>query len=93
MELTSKDITPIVKANKVKISYVTKDTAFYTFNYIRDEVIGEFLFPVPLADIGDGKLLHEDKAIIFMRWIRLAIENQEIKLLISGKYFGTVNIY
>lgn len=81
MELTSKDITPIVKNNKVKISYVTKDIAVYSFEYIRGELCGLYYFNVPLNDVGDGRLLSEDKAIIYMRWIRKAIENKEIKLV------------
>jgi len=33
-----------------------------------------YTFPVPLADIGDATLLDCDKAIIFMRYIRKALE-------------------
>jgi hypothetical protein len=29
-----------------------------------------FEFPVPITDCGDGKFLAEDKAILFMRYIR-----------------------
>jgi hypothetical protein len=29
-----------------------------------------FEFPVPIADTGDGIFLNEDKAIMFMRYIR-----------------------
>jgi hypothetical protein len=29
-----------------------------------------FVFPVPVADIGNAPMLHEDKAILFMRYIR-----------------------
>jgi hypothetical protein len=32
-----------------------------------------WMFPVPLADVGDATLEREDKAIFFMRWIRKAI--------------------
>lgn len=29
-----------------------------------------FQFPVPLSDTGDGSFLSEDKAMLYMRWIR-----------------------
>ena len=29
-----------------------------------------FEFPVPIEDTGDGAFLPEDKALLFMRWIR-----------------------
>jgi len=29
-----------------------------------------FEFPVPIDDTGDGVFLPEDKALVFMRWIR-----------------------
>ncbi len=67
------NLTEIVKDNKVCFSYLRKGTAFYSVvvNGI------QFTFPVPLDDIGDATLLKEDKAIIFMRYIRKAIENNE----------------
>ena len=36
-----------------------------------------FEFPVPIADCGDGVFLNEDKAILFMRYIRKHIESIE----------------
>ncbi len=33
-----------------------------------------FLFPVPISDTGNGTFLAEDKAILFMRYIRQYIE-------------------
>ena len=33
-----------------------------------------FEFPVPISDTGTGIFLAEDKAIVFMRWIRKHIE-------------------
>lgn len=34
----------------------------------------DHIFPVPLSDVGDATLHAPDKAIIFMRYIRRAIE-------------------
>ena len=31
---------------------------------------GGFEFPIPVSDTGDAAFLPEDKALIFMRWIR-----------------------
>lgn len=33
-----------------------------------------FKFPVPVADCGDGVFLAEDKALLFMRYIRKHVE-------------------
>lgn len=34
-----------------------------------------FTFSVPVDDTGDASFNSEDKAMLFMRWIRKAIEN------------------
>lgn len=34
-----------------------------------------FEFPVPVEDIGDGVFQRDDKALIFMRYIRKHLEN------------------
>lgn len=70
-------ITEIIKDNKVTFSYLRKGNAFY--NIIVNNT--NYMFPVPLDDIGDATLLKEDKAIIFMRYIRKALNSNEfIKL-------------
>jgi len=33
-----------------------------------------FLFPVPVSDIGNAKFLAQDKAMLFMRYIRKHLE-------------------
>ena len=33
-----------------------------------------FIFPVPISDTGDGVFMNEDKAMLFMRYIRKQIE-------------------
>ena len=51
------------------------------FQYFRDNKlwykVGDFLFPVPVEDIGMATFNRDDKAIYFMRWIRKF--NQEIE--------------
>lgn len=46
-----------------------------TFSFYRDKELwykteDGFEFPVPIEDIGGAVFLAEDKAILFMRWIR-----------------------
>jgi hypothetical protein len=38
-----------------------------------------FEFPVPIADIGTATLLAQDKAILFLRYIRKHVETKEIE--------------
>jgi len=33
-----------------------------------------FEFPVPIEDTGDGAFIDQDKAMLFMRWIRKHVE-------------------
>ncbi len=68
------DIKEIVKDNTVQFVKYRKGYAYYTvrvpsegFNYV---------FPVPLSDIGDATLLATDKAMVFMRYIRQALEEK-----------------
>jgi len=67
------NIREIVKDNRVRFVKLRKGYAFY-----RVRVPGETVdraFPVPLADVGDATLLASDDALIFMRYIRKAIED------------------
>ena len=34
-----------------------------------------FEFPVPIKDVGDGIFMAQDKAILYMRYIRIHLEN------------------
>jgi len=50
-----------------------------TFSFYRDNVLWYktecgFEFPVPCGDTGTGTFKNEDKAIIFMRWIRKHVD-------------------
>ena len=64
----------LVKNNKVQFSYYRKGMMYYTVSH--DGM--DFLFPVPLDDIGDATLWQEDKAILFMRYIRKAQDSGEL---------------
>jgi hypothetical protein len=51
-----------------------------------------FEFPVPLADIGKATLLAEDKALLFLRYIRKHVEMLKSSSVEEvGSVEGTVN--
>ncbi len=63
----------IVKDNKVVFEFLREGIAYYNVTVNENT----WSFPVPLEDIGEATLLKEDKAIIFMRYIRKAIQNNQ----------------
>jgi hypothetical protein len=65
------DIKLMVKNDRVVRFVRFKDQEFI---YITE---CGFEFPVPLADIGKAELLAEDKAILFLRYIRKHIETRK----------------
>lgn len=59
----------------MNIKEMVKDNKKVRFMFFRDgdcwySTECGFEFPVPIADIGNATLLAEDKAILFMRYIR-----------------------
>jgi len=64
------NIKDIVKNNTVRFVRYRQGTAFYQVEVPES---GAYVFPVPLGDIGDATLELEDKAILFMRYIKRAI--------------------
>ena len=66
------NIKDIVKDNTVHFVRYRQGIAYYG---VHVPATGEYVFPVPLDDVGDASLELEDKAILFMRYIRLAISN------------------
>lgn len=67
------NITDIIKENKVNFSFYRAGVAYYTVWYKG----ASYQFPVRLDDVGDATLMKEDKAIMFMRYIRKALESGE----------------
>lgn len=65
-------ITEIVKDNQVEFSFYRAGNFYYRIK-VKEAY---YLFPVPIDDIGQATLLASDKAIMFMRYIRQALENQ-----------------
>lgn len=64
------NIKDIVKDNTVQFVRYRQGIAYYAVNVPAQ---GAYVFPVPLEDIGDATLELEDKAIMFMRYIKRAI--------------------
>ena len=58
---------------------MVKDGKLVRFMHYRDgeltyQTEDGFQFPVPIADTGTGTFKVEDKAILFMRWIRKQLD-------------------
>jgi hypothetical protein len=71
------NLTSLIKDNTVKFDFYRAGIMYYTIE--RDGK--KHRFPVPISDIGDATFLSEDKAILFMRYIRKAIESNELQTL------------
>ena len=48
----------------------------YNINKVPDGEV--YMFNIPIEDTDGAEFLRDDKAIIFMRWIRKAIDNNEL---------------
>jgi hypothetical protein len=68
------DIKEIVKNNTVHFARYRQGYAYYTIRVPSEGI--DYIFPVPLSDIGDATLLATDKAMVFMRYIRQALEDK-----------------
>lgn len=65
------DLKEMVKDNK-KVTFVS-----YKQKELWYQAENGFLFPVPIEDAGDGVFLAEDKALLFMRYIKKHIKTIE----------------
>ncbi len=74
------NIKHIVKNNTVRFVRYRKGVAYYCVDV---PMLGPHLFPVQVSDVGDATLAAEDKAILFMRYIRLAMAEQSLVPLAS----------
>jgi len=84
----------IIKDNFVFFSFLRQGFAYYSIfvqtegfieiqDFEQDRIIQipkstEYQFTIPLDDIGNGTLRSKMKAIETMRWIRKALESQEL---------------
>jgi hypothetical protein len=75
MKLTIKEI---IKDNHVKFREYRKGILYYQIVIMNDislDDAGLYTFPVPLDDCGDATFKASDKAILFMRYIRKAMDD------------------
>jgi hypothetical protein len=64
-------ITRMVKGTTVTFKYYRDKELWYELSYLDEE--GEtrvFTFPVPIDNCGSATFNMQDKAMLFMRWIR-----------------------
>lgn len=73
MKIETSDIKNIIANNEVNILFYRAGVIHYGITYKETN----YQFPVRLDDIGDATLTNKDKAILFMRYIRKAIESNE----------------
>jgi hypothetical protein len=66
------DIKEIVKDNTVSFAKYRQGYVYYTVRVPSEGI--EYMFPVPLSDIGDATLLATEKAMTLMRYIRKALD-------------------
>ena len=64
----------------LSIKDMVKDNKKVTFQFYRAKELwyateDGFTFPVPIDDVGEATFLPEDKAILFMRYIRKHVDN------------------
>ena len=72
--------TDIVLRGDKMVKKVNQDeiNAYYSVGYEGNT----YKFTVPFSDIGEAKLLDEDKSIYFARWIRKSMElNQFVQII------------
>lgn len=60
----------VSNGKKVKFLYYREGEFFYSTEC-------GFQFPVPLSDLGKATLMAEDKALLFLRYIRKHVESQK----------------
>ena len=67
------NIKDIVKDNVVDFVKFRQGIAYYRVGVPGH---GDYMFPVPVDDLGEATILATDKAIMFMRYIRKAMEER-----------------
>ncbi len=63
-----RNIKEVVKDKVIRFEFYREGELFY-------ETECGFVFPVPLSDVGNAAFLAEDKALLFMRYIRKHLAN------------------
>lgn len=67
-------ITDLIKNNTVSFNRYRKGILYYSISF-ENEI---YEFPVPIEDIGDATFNSVEKAILFMRYIRKAMDEKTL---------------
>jgi len=78
MSLKKYNIKDLVKDKRVVFEYYRGSELWYVVQGT------DFKFPVPISDVGDATFLAEDKAMLFMRYIRKYLKELENEQNSSG---------
>lgn len=62
-------LTELIKGRTAIFEEFHGDTLFYS--------IGDFRFPIPIKDLRGAKIGREEKASVFMKWIKLTLKEIE----------------
>lgn len=62
--------------NVATFDHLRCNVAYYTIGDIFSSE--RYMFPIPLEDLGNATLQNQERAIILMRYIRKALENNEM---------------
>lgn len=70
-------LSTLLKDKQVRFSYYRDNSLWYELPV--DESVGlpgnKLVFPVPISDAGSATFLAEDKAILFMRYVRKYLDS------------------
>jgi hypothetical protein len=75
-------LAKMVKGNTVTFGFYRKGELWYNISVNVGTAYDNFQFPVPISEAGDGIFAAEDKATMFLRYIRKhleLIEDEKVK--------------
>ena len=76
------NIKKLIDKNVVRFDEYCDGNFIYSIGYREERKV--YCFQVPIEETKGARLLRNDKAIYFMRWIRKSIENGTMVEKISG---------
>lgn len=79
-QICEMDLVKLLKNNRVNFHSYRQRYLYYSI--IEPETNIEYQFPVPVEDVGSATLLGNDVALLYMRWIRKAINDKTFVKLV-----------
>ncbi len=70
------NIATLIKDNRVHFRRYRAN--YFYYGIVEPGTAIKYEFPVPLEEVGDATLFDSEKAIMFMRYIRKAIEDKTL---------------